>query len=88
MKSLDIALYIAAGLALGVFYFYLLYRTVRLHVANTAASRILPLYLIRIVLVVAVLWVIAQQGAMPLLLATLGFLIARLSAQRWLGSSF
>lgn len=77
---------LAAGAALGVFYFYVMYHAVRLHAAQAAASKIALLYLLRGGAALAVFWVIALQGALPLLLALLGFLLARFVAQRWVGS--
>ena len=80
----EIALYLAAGGALGAVYFALLARPVRLHVAQAAAMRIIALYALRIVAAVAAFWVIAQRGALPLLLALAGFLAARAATRRWL----
>lgn len=80
----EIALYLAAGAALGAVYFVLLGLTVRLHAAQAAALRIVPLYLARIVLAVAAFWAVARHGAGPLLLAFFGFVAARLAAQRWM----
>ncbi|MGH9579811.1 MAG: ATP synthase subunit I [Terriglobales bacterium] len=77
---------LAAGTALGVFYFYAMYHTIRLYAARAAASKIVLLYLLRGGAAVIVFWVIALQGALPLLLGLLGFLLARLVAQRWAGS--
>lgn len=82
-----LVLYLAAGAALGALYFFLLYRTVRLHAAQAAALRVVPLYLLRVGAAVAVFWAVAHQGALPLLLTLLGFLLARLLAQRWMGSA-
>lgn len=78
----DIALYLAAGGAVGTVYFISLLWTVRLHASQAAASRIIPLYLLRLAIAVLAFWLIAQQGALPLLLALLGFLLARVVVQR------
>jgi F1F0 ATPase subunit 2 len=75
-----------AGAALGAVYFSLLLRTVRLHASQAAAIYIIPLYFMRLAVAFAAFWIIAQQGALPLLLTLLGFLIARLVIQRWMGS--
>ena len=77
------ASYLAAGMALGAAYFYILLRTVGLHASQAAAARIVSLYLLRLAAAVSAFWVIAQQGAAPLLLTLTGFLIARIAAQRW-----
>ena len=82
IAPLDIALYLAAGGALGAVYFLMLLWTVRLHAANAAASHIVPLYIGRLVLAIAAFWLVAQQGPLPLLLTLAGFLIARWVAQR------
>ena len=82
----DLATYLAMGVALGAIYFLLLFRAVRLHASQAAATRIVPLYVLRFAVAISAFWVIAQQGAAPLLLGLLGFLIARLAGQRWVGS--
>lgn len=79
----DIALYLTAGAGLGAVYFYLLSRAVRQHATRGITFRIIPLYLLRIAAAAVAFWMIAQQGALPLLLALLGFLAARHAAQRW-----
>jgi len=81
---IEMVLYLAAGGVLGAVYFTLLVRTVRLYTAQVAASRIIPLHLLRIALAVLAFWLIAQQGAWPLLAALAGFLLARLAVQRWM----
>ncbi len=82
----DAALGLAAGLALGALYFALLRWTVRLHVAQASAMGIMALYFVRVALALWAFWAIAQRGAIPLLAALLGFLIARMAAQRWMGA--
>ncbi|GAB4365883.1 MAG: hypothetical protein Kow00114_23420 [Kiloniellaceae bacterium] len=78
-------LFAGAGLALGAAYFLLLYRTVTLHAAQAGAGSLVPLYLLRFALAGAAFWFIAQQGALPLLLALAGFLAARFAVQRFVG---
>lgn len=85
-SAIDAAFYLLAGMALGAVYFALLLRTVRLLVSKEAAVRIVPLYILRLAVAVAGFWLIAQQGAPPLLLALLGFLGGRHFAQRWKAS--
>lgn len=77
-------IYPAAGAALGAIYFTLLRRAVCLHASQVAVLRIAPLHFLRIGMAVLVFWVTAQQGALPLLLALLGFLAVRFAALRWL----
>lgn len=86
MSAIDIAIYLGAGALLGALYFALVFQTARLHAAQATASRIVPLYLLRIASAVAAFWFIAQQGAMPLLTALLGFLVARFAVQRLVGA--
>ncbi len=82
----DVALYLTAGAALGALYFLLLLRAVRLHASRAGAIRSVPLYLARLAVAIATFWVIVQEGAMPLLLALLGFVIARFFVQHRMGS--
>lgn len=86
ISPIDIALYLAEGAALGAAYFALLLRTVRLHAAQATAIRIIPLYIVRIAAAAGGFWVIAQQGALPLLLALSGLLAARRIARRRMAS--
>jgi F1F0 ATPase subunit 2 len=87
LSPTDVALYLTAGGALGAAYFALLLWTVRLHASQAAAIRVIPLYIMRFAAAVSAFWMIAQQGAFPLLLALLGFLIVRIAAQRWMRSA-
>jgi len=86
ISAIDVAMYLTAGALLGAVYFVLLLRTVRLQASRAAVKLVAPLYLVRLALAVAVFWAIAQQGALPLLLALLGFLMARFATQSWVGS--
>ncbi len=85
MNVFDAALYAIAGAALGAIYFLLLGRTVRMHASGTTAIRVIPLYGLRIAGAAAGFWVIAQQGALPLLAALMGFIAARFAIQRAMG---
>lgn len=80
----DIALYLTSGMALGALYFLLLAWTVRLHASKAAATRIISFYFVRFAVAISTFWIIAQQGASPLLLALLGFLFARVATQCWM----
>lgn len=82
----DAALGLAAGLVLGAFYFALLGWTVRLHVARSSALGIISLTVLRLAAAVSAFWAIAQLGGVPLLLALLGFVFARIAVQRWMGA--
>ncbi len=87
ISPVEIALYLLAGAALGGIYFFLLLRTVRLYTAEAKAALVVPLYLLRLAAAGAAFWFIAQQGALPLLLALAGFLLARIAVQRWVGTA-
>ena len=82
----DVVLYLTAGAALGAVYFVSLLWTVRLHASQETEIRLIPLYVMRFAAAASGFWVVAQQGALPLLLTLLGFLIARLVIQRRMGS--
>jgi F1F0 ATPase subunit 2 len=86
MKPIDVALFLAAGAALGALYFILVYRTARLHAAAAPLTPIVALYLVRLGLAAAAFWLIAQQGAIPLLLALAGFIAARMVVLRCAGA--
>jgi len=81
MSYLAYASFAAIGAVVGALYFLILYRTVQMHTAGAAISRVFPLYLLRAAGAIAVFWTIAREGAMPLLLALAGFLVARYAAQ-------
>lgn len=82
----EAALFVALGAALGLAYFVLLLQTVRLHASQSPPLRVVPLHIVRYAAAVATFWIIAQQGAVPLLLALSGFLVARISVQCRIGS--
>lgn len=82
----EAALYAGAGVALGTVYFLLLARTARLHASQAAAGVVIPLYFARLGAAVAGFWLIAQQGALPLISALVGFLAARFLVQRRMGA--
>lgn len=76
------ALALLSGLAGGVAYFLLLARTTRLHLAGAPLTRLLVLFAARTMTALALFWTAAQFGAMALLLALAGFLLARIAVQR------
>ena len=78
----EIGIWIAAGLALGTIYLWLLGRSVSAIVSPGARLSAVVWLLLRIALAGAALWLAGQQGALPLLLVLLGFLIARTVAVR------
>jgi F1F0 ATPase subunit 2 len=77
---------VAAGLALGAVYFLMLRWTVRLHVEGGSALAITALYGGRLAAALAVFWLLAQHGALALLLGLLGFLVARGLVRRLVGA--
>lgn len=88
MSSLHVSPLVAlaatmAGLATGLAYFWLLHRTVRVLTGAAPRGRAWALSLARVVLAVAAFWLLARQGALPLLLGFAGFLAARPLVRRW-----
>jgi F1F0 ATPase subunit 2 len=79
---IEIALYLGIGAVLGAVYFVLLHHSVRRYVAGAPPLRVVSVFLLRFAAAGVAFWLLAQQGAAPLLLAMLGFLAARLVAQR------
>lgn len=82
MSYLGYASFTAIGAVVGALYFLILYRTVQMHISGAAVAHVLPLYVLRVAGAAAVFWLIAQEGAVPLLLALTGFVIARYTAQQ------
>jgi hypothetical protein len=83
LSSLPVALlYGALGLAAGLAYFRALAAGVRAFVGGAEKRRVLLLHALRIAGAVALFWAVATQGAVPLLAAFAGFLLARLIAGR------
>lgn len=74
--------YALAGMVLAVAYLWLLRRTVTLIVAKGSAALVVPLCLLRLGIVIAAFWAIAQQGAGALLTLLAGFTLMRLLVQR------
>jgi F1F0 ATPase subunit 2 len=77
-----VAIALAVGGLLGAVYFFLLYRTVRLQAGDGPVGLIVPLYLLRGGLAIAVFWGLAHFGALALLAGLAGFLAVRFLAQR------
>lgn len=86
MNALTLLIFLFAGAALGALYFFLLHRSVMLHASRAPAIRVVPLHMVRLAAAVAAFWIIAQAGPVPLLLALLGFILARHAALRWMGT--
>ena len=72
---------LAAGFALGLAYFALLARTVRLFAAGESTLPVIGLYAARVGLAVATFVGLAAMGAMPLLAGLGGFIVARIAVQ-------
>lgn len=75
-------LFLGAGLMIGAIYFLMLARSLRLFSGSGGTGTVLRLSLGRYALAGAGFWLIAQAGALPLLSALLGFLVARSLAFR------
>ncbi|MDB5828794.1 MAG: conserved rane protein of unknown function [Variovorax sp.] len=79
-----LAAYFAAGLGLGLLYFYGLWRNAHLFANGARIATVIALSVGRFVLLAAVLVPVARQGALPLLLTALGIVIARFVSVRYL----
>ena len=86
IDATDVAVYVAAGAFVGAVYFLLLLWTVNVYTRQVVAVPVSSLYVARVAMAVSAFWMIAQQGAAPLLFALLGFLIARSVVQRSCGT--
>lgn len=83
IATTDAILFLAAGVLLGAGYFGLLYWSVRLHASPAPIGRAVLLYVLRLAMAAVAFWLIVQHGALPLLLALLGFLVSRTLARYW-----
>ncbi|MFC2966707.1 N-ATPase subunit AtpR [Acidimangrovimonas pyrenivorans] len=70
-------LYLILGGALGTGYFLALRHTVRLHGEKAPAGKLAAWYGLRIGGAVVVFVLVAQEGALPLLITFAGFIVAR-----------
>jgi F1F0 ATPase subunit 2 len=75
--------YVVVGLAAGLAYFAVLRVNVRQYLDGTARWQPLTLHGVRIAAAVALFWVLATQGAAPMLAGLAGFVTARFVALRW-----
>lgn len=83
----EAVLYLAAGAVIGTVHVLLLVLTVRLPASRATALSIFPLYGLRLAAAGAGFWAIVQQGALPLLVALMGFVIARTAGQLRMGAA-
>jgi len=81
MEYLTAIPFIAAGAAVGALYFLLLYGTVRIYTSGAGTALAAPLFVARTLAAVLFFWLVAHEGAVALLLALVGFLVARSVAQ-------
>ncbi len=79
---LGLALYLAAGIALGIGYFRGLWWNARLFAAGGRVTTIAALAMGRFLLLGVVLACVSLEGAAPLLATALGVLIARWAVMR------
>jgi len=82
VRLFEFAAYLTAGIALGVLYFSNLWWTVRLFARGGRTLTMIALTIGRFVLLGAVLALASLEGAIPLLLITLGFLGGRFLVMR------
>lgn len=73
----QILIWLAVGGALGAFYFYMLGRSVAAFGRPDGRGRAIGLTVLRLAVAVGVMAWAALQGTAPLLLALLGFIVAR-----------
>jgi len=83
MNTLTLPLYFVAGIACGMVYFrFLWWDVLRFTAAGNPAVTIL-LMLVRVALLGGVLVLASRQGALPLLLLSLGVFVARFVVSRF-----
>ena len=87
MHAVTVCVFAGAGLMLGLVHFLGLRIGTRLFLEDGANVRAIGLHLLRVFATVAAFSLIAQVGALPLLAAFVGFLFARIPAQRWVAGS-
>jgi F1F0 ATPase subunit 2 len=80
MSLLAIALHGGIGFALGLAHFHGLRRDTRRYLAHGMSSSAVAAHAARLLVSAAVLVLIARSGALPLLAALVGFLVARFVA--------
>jgi F1F0 ATPase subunit 2 len=80
---LAVVSYAVVGLATGLAYFAALRVNVRLYLDGDARWRPVILHGVRIAAAVALFWLLATQGAAPLVAGLAGFVTARFIARRW-----
>ena len=76
------ALWLAAGIALGAVYLWLVARTVAALTGSGGKAPAASWLVLRMALAVGSFWAAATEGALPVLAMLLGFLIARTVAIR------
>ena len=77
-----LALWLAAGIALGAVYLWLVARTVAAITGSGGKAPAALWLVLRMALAAGAFWAAATEGALPLLVMLLGFLIARTVAIR------
>ena len=84
MNILIIIAYVIVGMMLGGMFFALLMGNVRMLTEQTASLWPFMLYATRFGLAIGGFWLVAQQGAVPLVSCLIGFLFGRTIVQLWL----
>lgn len=82
--TVELALYLLFGLALGAAYFAAAWHTVRRFAGGAGAAGVAGLAVLRLAVAAIAFWWAARHGAGPLLAAFAGFLLARFAATRLL----
>lgn len=78
----ELAFWLAAGVALGAVYLWLVARTVAAITGEGRKTGAAAWLVLRMALAAGAFWAAATQGALPVLVMLLGFLIARTVAIR------
>lgn len=78
----QLALWLVAGIALGAVYLWLVARTVAAITGSGQRTTAALWLVLRMALAAVAFWAAASEGALPLLVMLLGFLIARTVAIR------
>jgi tellurite resistance protein TehA-like permease len=75
-----------AGFAVGLVYFGLLHRAVRMQLSDGPTLPVVGLLVLRFALVGVTFWLLVQHGALSLLLGFGGFLVGRFAVRRIVGA--
>jgi hypothetical protein len=81
---MQLALWVAAGLALGAVYLLMLSQSVSVITGAGGWVRAVAWLILRVAVAATTLWMAAQNGALAILLLLAGFMIARTATTQWM----